>query len=87
MVLIDIIYLYFKVGVCAHFSQVKCIHAVRLTGERENDGDDNNDDNDSDNDNKNNFNDIFNTRGGGRTVTEGRELKVNVRGNVEPIST
>ena len=57
----------------------------KINGERENDGDGN--DNDSDDDNKNNFNDIFNTRGGGRTVTEGRELKVNVRGNVEPIST
>ena len=52
----------------------------KINGERENDGDDdgNNDndnsdgnDNDSDDDNKNNINDIFNTRGGGRTVTEG----------------
>ena len=66
----------------------------KINGERENDGDDSNsnnngdgNDNDSDDDNKNNFNNIFNTRGGGRTVTEGRELKVNVRGNVEPIST
>ena len=44
-------------GVCAHFSQVKCIHAVRLTGERENDGDDSNNDNNDDNDNDNDSDD------------------------------
>ena len=55
------------------------VYTCRKTnGERENDGDDgnndsdnNDNDNDSDEDNKNNSNNIFNTRGGGRTVTEG----------------
>ena len=49
------------------FSQVKCIHAVRLTGERENDGDDSNNDNnngdgndnDNDSDDDNNKNNLI----------------------------